>query len=235
MPIGRVGVLSRGRVQHARPRLETPEEQCARAGRRGGAEAKSAERLAAVWAERDAEIEGRLDGPPGMSYRFKCRLCEEPFSLEQLRDEHERECVNVNSGPTERTAKDSTRIINCKYCNKPCKGFGGYGRHRWEAHRAEVLADTKNSRAQRKVDEAKIDTAIANQDPPRGSGAPAPSTRSTARRPVEIGHLCPTCGGAMPETAAQLLGELQEAGFADADALEVLRIARRVLVQGASA
>jgi hypothetical protein len=184
-----------------------------------------------VFAERDAEIERRLEGPPEMGYRFKCRLCEEPFSLEQLRDEHERGCLNVTA---DRTVKDSARILKCKYCGKPCEGFGDYGRHRWEAHREHVLADQNKARAQRKAAAVKIDAAIAKPDPPAGSGAPPTSTRSTSHQPVENGHLCPTCGGPLPETAAQCLTELQEAGFNDADALEALRIARRVFGQGAA-
>ncbi len=235
MAVGRVGHLSRGRVQHTRPRVETREEQCARAGRRGYAESKSAERLAIIWAERDREIARRLEGPPEMGYRFRCRFCEQPFSLEQLRDEHERlsECRNVNSGPTDRTAEDSTRVINCKYCGKPCQGFGEYGSHRWAVHKAEVLTDQKKARAQRKADEPKIDATIAGQGPTRKSVVRAPVTASTAQRPVEIQH-CPTCGGHMPETAAQLLTELQDAGFNDGDALEALRIARRIFGQGAA-
>src|SRR3990172_6280999 len=170
MPVGRVGVLSRGRVQPARPRLETWEEPCARAGRRGWAETKSAERLAAVWAERDAEIEQRLEGPPEMSYRFKCRFCESRFSLEQQLSDHERECGKVGTGQADQTAGKSPRVLKCKYCDETFTSFGEYGGHRWAAHRGEVLADLKESRAHRKADEAKIDGAIAKQDPPRGSG-----------------------------------------------------------------
>jgi hypothetical protein len=170
-----------------------------------------------------------------MTYRFACRHCGSRFSLEQQLREHEEACAKVDIGQTERTTEKPGQVRRCKYCPESFTNFGLYGTHRWKAHRAEVLADLKKSRARRKADEGKIDAAIRQQDLPKLSQAPAPSTRSTTRRPVENGHLCPTCGGHMPEKAAELLNELKESGFSDPDALEALRIARRVLGPGASA
>ena len=224
-------------MQHTRPRLETWEEQCARAGRRGWAEAKSAERLAAVWAERDVEIEQRLEGPPEMSYRFKCRFCESRFSLEQQLHDHERECGKVGdrqADQTDQTAGKSPQVRKCKYCQETFTNFGEYGTHRWAKHRDQVLADLKKSRERRKADEAKIDGAIAGQ---AGGGASTatPPKRRMAPPPLDNGTTCPTCGGPVPATTAQLVGELTAAGLSEDQAFSAAKIARRVLGQGASA
>ena len=235
MPIGRVGVLSRGRVQHMRPRLETPEEQCSRAGRRRWAEARSAERLAAVWAEQDVETEQRLEGSPEMNYRFKCRFCQSRFSLEQQLNDHERRCGAVGTAQTDGTAGGSTQIRNCKYCGAPFTDFGAYGRHRWEAHRPEVLADLKKSRERRKTDEAKIDAAIQRK-PDNGAVATKPGGRPRSEGPeTTSASPCPLCGGALPASTAQLVGELTAAGLSEDQAFSAAKIARRVLGQGASA
>jgi len=238
MPIGRVGYLSRGRVQHTRPRLETWEEHCARAGRRGWAETKSAERLAAVWAERDAEIEQRLGGPPGMSYRFKCRFCESRFSLEQQLNDHEQECGKVGTGQADQedqTAGKSPQVRKCKYCHETFTNFGEYGTHRWAAHRDEVMADLKKSRERRKTDEAKIDAAIQRK-PDNGAVATKPGGRPRSEGPeTTSASPCPLCGGALPASTAQLVGELTAAGLSEDQAFSAAKIARRVLGQGASA
>jgi hypothetical protein len=212
------------------------EEQATRAARHGRRESASAARLAAVWAERDAEIEIRLGEGPAMTYRFKCRHCGSRFSLEQQLEAHEAECGKAVGGDGEKKpTKDVAGARPCKYCGEPFANFGEYGAHRWAAHREEVLAEQARKREERKADEKKMDAAVRGKSHGPGPASPpqANTARSQAVRAIGNGQVCPTCGGVLPATTAQLVHELTAAGIPEAQAFEAVRIARRVL--GASA
>lgn len=209
------------------PRPETTEQQCRRAGQRGAVASTSAARLAAVWAEQDAEIEARLAEGPGMKHKFVCKHCGSRFSLDQEREAHEKECGKVDAPSRERNRNASATEKPCKYCGEVFTNFGEYGAHRWAAHREEVLAEVRRSREQRKTDERKIDAAIKGK--PNGKGAAAPPAARTSRSASAHEPTCPTCGGALPATTAELVSELRAAGIPEPQAFAAARIARRVL------
>ena len=169
-----------------------------------------------------------------MSYKYTCRYCGSKFSLSQQLEEHELACGRVGDIVEGEPAKAGKDGCPCKYCGKPFDNFGDYGRHRWQVHRAEVLAELARKREQKKTDEKKIDRAIAGEN---GDGVPAgprPKPRGSNGAVATHGGTCPTCGGILPATTAQLVRELAAAGIPEAQAFEAARIARRVLVAGAA-
>jgi len=164
-----------------------------------------------------------------MSYRFKCRHCESQFSLEQQRDAHEAECGKVGSAPEAGETKPKNDPRPCKYCGQVFTNFGEYGKHRWDVHREEVLAELAKKRGARKADEKKIDAAIKDNG---ASAAPPPSVKTSRSQPVHApsnGQTCPTCGGPLSEATAQLVAELVREGITEAQAFTAARIARRIL------
>jgi len=172
-----------------------------------------------------------------MSYRFKCRHCESQFSLEQQRDLHERECGKVGSPLEGGEMKPKSDPHVCKYCDQVFTNFGEYGKHRWEVHRDEVLAELAKKREARKADEKKIDRAIKVNGQGAGAGPP-PSVKRSRARPEHApsnGQNCPTCGGPLSATTTQLISELTAAGIPEIKAFEAARIARRLLGSGSGA
>jgi len=225
--------LSRGRV--CPPSGETAEEQARRASERGGEESSSAARLAAAFAEEDAEIEARIGGTAVMAYRFKCQHCGSQFSLEQQKDDHEAECAKAGASSRVKPTASNGDQRACKYCGEVQPTFAEYGRHRWAVHREEVLAELAAKREQRKADEKKIDGAIAGK---KADKAPRASPQRRRRSPPLTqpnGGTCPTCGGVIPASTAQLVHELTASGISELLAFEAARIARRVLGAGAAA
>jgi len=166
-----------------------------------------------------------------MAYRFDCRHCGSKFSLEQQKDAHEAECGKVGSAPEGGETKPKSDPRPCKYCGQVFTNFGEYGKHRWDVHREEVLAELAKKREARKADEKKIDAAIKING--HGAGAaPPPSVKRSRARPEHApgnGQSCPMCGGPVPEATAQLVAELMHEGITEAQAFTAARIARRVL------
>ena len=208
-------------------RRETVEEQARRASRRGSAETARATRLDRVFAEGDAETQAELGGVAAMSYRFTCQHCGSRFSLQQQLEEHEAACGEVGQAKEKGTTSPTANSRACKFCGRVFENFGEYGAHRWAAHRGEVLAELAKRRQQRKADEKKIDAKIRGNG--HGAGAPPPSARPS-KAVSAPGPTCPTCGGILPETTAQLVKELAAAGIPETQAFEAARIARRVLM-----
>jgi len=164
-----------------------------------------------------------------MSYRFKCRHCGSEFSLEQQKDDHEAECAKAGAGSRAKPTASNGDQRACKYCGEVQPTFADYGRHRWAVHREEVLAEMATKRNQRKADENKIGGAIAGK---KGDKAPraSPQRRRTSPPLTQPnGGTCPTCGGVIPASTAQLVHELTAAGISEVLAFEAARIARRIL------
>ncbi len=229
MPVGKVGVLARGRVQHIR--RETPEEQCARAGRRGHDAATSAERLASVFAEEDRELE-RLREAESMSHYEACRHCGSKFVSDALQA-HERACGELGKKKNAATAAGPAKVLRCRRCGLTYRDIAELAAHHREVHYAEVRA--AQSRGMRKAKEkgrrrGAGDGGGATPEAPREERSPRP-TPSTAPPPAAP-PVCPTCGAAMIPTTAQLFAELKAIGFAEPAALEAIKIARRILVPG---
>ena len=86
---------------------------------------------------------------------------------------------------------------------------------------------------QRKADEKKIDKAIAGER--RGQRPAASRRRAEPPAARTNGTTCPTCGGILPATTAELVHELTAAGISEGQAFEAARIARRILGAGAAA
>jgi hypothetical protein len=162
-----------------------------------------------------------------MKHRFTCKHCGSRFSLAQERETHEKECGKVNAASQERNRNASATEKPCKYCGEVFTNFGEYGAHRWAAHREEVLAELRRKREQRKADGTKIDAAIKGK--PNGKGASAPPPARTSGFTSAHEPTCPTCGGTLPATTAQLVIELTAAGIPEVQAFAAARIARRVL------
>ena len=167
-----------------------------------------------------------------MSYRFACKHCGSRFSLQQQLDEHEAACGEIGQAKGKVTTPPTANSRACKYCGQVFENFGEYGTHRWAAHREGVLAELAKRREQRKVDEKKIDAKIISNGAGAGAvpSSPRPSKATSAPAPT-----CPTCGGTLPETTAQLVKELAAAGIPETQAFEAARIARRVFAQRAAA
>ena len=232
----------------------------------------SARRLAAVFAEEDAEIAARLGEETmvenGLQYRFKCRFCESRFSLEQQRDAHEEQCGLVEAPvakPQEApsTSANGHRPIICKRCEYVSPGLKEHSAHLLEAHREETLAHRRQLADHRKAEDTRIDAGAApagkvckrcgyhaenfgalgrhmRQEHPEAyrnhsQAAAAPATRATGTpgappvRNAGNGHCCPTCGGQLPETTAQLVAELRTLGISEEQAFAASRAARRIL------
>ena len=217
-------------MQHSRG--ETREQQCGRAGWRGAVSSASAARLAAVWAERDAEIDARLGGPLTMAYKFQCKHCGSRFSLAQELEAHEGACGQVGAKKGEGPTTKAGEPRPCKYCGKLFANFGEYGAHRWSAHREEVLADLARSREQRKADERKIDAAIKGNGRQRPGGSR--SIRPNGTAPIQEAT-CLTCGGMLPPRTAHLIEELRAAGIPELQAFQAALIASKMLGGGAVA
>jgi hypothetical protein len=211
------------------------EDQARRHSERGGEESSSAARLAAVWAEQDAEIEARIGGTAAMSYRFKCRHCGSQFSLEQQKDDHEAECAKAGAGSRAKATASNGHQRICKYCGELQPTFADYGRHRWAVHREEVLAELATKREQGKADKKKIDGAIAGKKADKAPRASPQRGRTSPPLTQPNAGTCPTCGGVIPASTAQLVHELTVAGISEVLAFEAARIARRVLGAGAAA
>ena len=210
------------------------EEQTRRASRGATREWMSARRLAAVWAERDAEVEARLKEVPEVAYKFTCKHCGSRFSLAQELEEHEVECGKAGS-PEEPAPPEQARARACKYCGQVFQNFGEYGAHRWAEHREEVLTELAKKRQERKADEKKIDAGIAGKKTGEVPGTSPQRRRTSPPATQPNGATCPTCGGVIPARTAQLVKELTDLGIAESQAFEAARIARRVLAQGAAA
>ena len=212
-------------MDHPPIHRETVEEQA----RRASAEIARAARLDRAFAEEDAEIEA-LRGIADMAYKFSCRHCGSQFSLAQELEQHEGACGQVDLDAQENPVKSEGGPHRCKYCADSFATFGQYGRHRWQAHREAVLAELAERRQQRKADEKKIDAKLKGNG--HGAGAVPPSARPS-KAVSAPGPTCPTCGGTLPETTAQLVKELAAAGIPEAQAFAVAAVARRVLVVAA--
>jgi PHP family Zn ribbon phosphoesterase len=203
------------------------EEQARRAFRAATRESVSVRRLAAVWAERDTEIEARLKEVPEVAYKFTCKHCGSRFSLAQELEEHEAECGRAGSPEEPAPPPEEAKARTCKYCGQVFQNFGEYGAHRWAAHKKEVLEELHRRRDQRKADEAKIDSAIHGQ-PGKGRRTAHPQRAAPAGDASTRGATCPTCGGLIPATTAQLIKELSDLGIAEPQAFEAARIARQI-------
>ena len=150
---------------------EGPDPSQNRRGRRHAlAEWLSSRRLAAVFAEEDAEIAARLGEETmvenGLQYRFKCRFCESRFSLEQQRDAHEEQCGFVEAPvakPQEApsTSANGHRPIICKRCEYVSPGLKEHSAHLLEAHREETLAHRRQLADHRKAEDTRIDAGAA--------------------------------------------------------------------------
>jgi hypothetical protein len=140
--------------------------QCRASSRLAWEESASVRRLAATFAEEDAEIAARLGedimGEDGLRYKFVCRFCKSRFSLELQRDTHEEQCGLVDapaaSPPAESSiAPNGRRPITCKHCEHVSPGLKEHAAHLLEAHREETLARRRQLAEHRKAEDARID------------------------------------------------------------------------------
>jgi hypothetical protein len=237
---------------------------------------QSRRRLAAVFAEEDAEIAARLgeDIMAEPTYRFKCRFCGSRFSLELQRDTHEEQCGRVDAPAASPPAESSTppngrRPIVCKHCEHVSPGLKEHAAHLLEAHREETLARRRQLAEHRKAEDARIDAggpptgkictrcgyhaenfgalgrhmrqehpdAYRNRAP--AAAAPAACSSGTPGAPPvhdpRPDHVCPTCGGPLPAKTAELVAEFRRTGIPEAQAFELVRVARRVFTAPMSA
>lgn len=126
----------------------------------------------------------------------------------QLAENRQAEDARIDAGGPE-TGKV------CKRCGYRAENFGDLGRHMRQKH-----------------PEAYRNHAHAGADPAgNASGTPgAPAVHAP-----RSGHVCPTCGGQLPQDTAQLLTELLALGISETQAFVAARIARRVFGHGAAA
>jgi hypothetical protein len=224
-------------------RAEGPDpSQYRRALQRALCEQQSNRRLAAAFAEEDAEIAARLGDEIVVepTYRFTCRFCSNKFSLEVLRDNHEKECGRV--APEIETLKEERvmpgngrRPINCKHCGHTSPGLTEHNIHLLEVHRAATLAARREKFEERRAEDSRIDRGIMAREEGRSSGALSEAPRAEPVHGPGNGHCCPTCGGTLPVVTAQLVAALQAEGIAEVQAFAAARIARRILGAGAAA
>jgi hypothetical protein len=179
-----------------------------------------------AFAEEDAEIKAPSGETLDMAYRFTCKHCGSRFSLAQELEQHQAACGEVVQVKGKGATSASSRSRTCKYCGQVFENFGEYGTHRWAAHREGVLGELAKRRGQRKADEKKTDAKMNGNG--HGAGAVPPSARPSKATSAP-GPTCPTCGGILPETTAQLVKELAAAGIPEGQAFQAARIARRVL------
>ena len=146
-------------------RAEGPDPaQYRRALQRALDEWQSRRRLAAAFAEEDAEIAAQWgeDIMAEPTYRFQCRFCQSRFSLELQRDTHEEQCrlVDAPAARPEAPPPDSSngrRPITCKKCGVVSPGLTEHNAHLLETHREDTLARRRQLALHRKAEDARID------------------------------------------------------------------------------
>lgn len=200
---------------------------------RGADEYARAARLAAVFAEEDAEIAARMREVPEVAYKFICKRCKSRFSLAQELEAHESECRragNTNKLP----GRTPPSGIPCKRCQALGKdprfpNIAEQMRHVRAEHADDFQAKHSAGVRQRRKKQKKADRGTTGKQRGRtpGSSPQRPRTSPPATQPDEV--TCPTCGGPLPAKTAQLVGELTAAGFSQVAALDAARIARRIL------
>ena len=228
-------------------RAEGPDPaQYRRALQRALDEWQSRRRLAAAFAEEDAEIAARLGEDTMVDheirYRFKCRFCESRFSLEQQRDAHEPECGRIGEPqPPSAAPRRTSAMLHCRRCGAEAATIKEMSQHVLAVHRAERAALISASGRRYHADLRKMDAALGGGEPaevpslarPEHGAGPAragavPATTHAAPC-MGGGPVCPTCGGPVPETTAQFVAELRTLGISEEQAFAASRAARRIL------
>jgi hypothetical protein len=102
-------------------------------------------------------------------------------------------------------------------------------------HRAATLAARREKFEGRRAEDSKIDRGLMAGEEGRAPRALAAAPRAELVHGPSNGYCCPTCGGQLPAVTAQLVAELTKAGFAESQAFEAIRIARRVFGHSAAA
>jgi hypothetical protein len=151
--------------------------------------------------------------------------------LEQQRDDHEAECAKAGSSK-KASGRIPPRGIPCKRCQALGKdprfpNIAEQMRHVRAEHADDFQAKHSAGVRQRRKKAKKIDGAIVGKGRGQRPAAPPRTAEPPAAR--TNGAICPTCGGPLPATTAQLVGELTAAGFSGTTALEAARIARKIL------
>jgi hypothetical protein len=151
--------------------------------RRGTAENRSADRLAAVWREHDAEIEARLALP--LPARFCCGQCSARFTLPETLDVHQEEqhgaAVPDEAGRGDEAHDTGGREVNnYKFACKHCGSKFSLEQQR-DAH----------------------ELACGGQQPADGTSAGPPGPRGRPVRCKRCGHESPDIKTHMQHTLAE--------------------------------
>lgn len=128
------------------------------------------------------------------------------------------------------------KVLHCRRCGAGFPSLKTLAAHVRADHAAEFREAASAGYRRRQTETRKIDQAIAAEQSP----APAPAGPSAAppRAPAvhtpRPNHVCPTCGGQLPQDTAQLVAELRTLGISEEQAFAASRAARRILVEASN-
>ena len=181
-----------------------------------------------------------------VEYRFKCKYCKSGFSLEQLRDDHEKECGRMGTQEKAPVSDQPKKMLHCRRCRAEAETIKDLSRHVLEMHREERAALISQAGKRYHADLKKLDAAAGGSGQgaegehgghaagTAGAQADPPAAEKTARPQRTNGKpngaaCCPTCGGVVPEATAILISALQAEGLAELQAFAAARVARKFL------